>query len=65
VTRALYVDQRGVEPLTSPVRAVRKAFTAVYEDSQIGRSVQVRQRFRLTPTHIVNQGLTGVMLGVC
>jgi hypothetical protein len=27
------VDQRGIEPLTSPVRAVRKAFTTAYIDA--------------------------------
>ncbi len=59
------VDQRGVEPLTSPVRAVRKTFTAVYEDSRIRPSMQDMRLFQFTPTHIVDQSVTGVMLGVC
>jgi hypothetical protein len=44
-----YVDERGVEPLTSPVRAVRKGLTAVSSHAHQEPSTQVTEHSPISP----------------
>jgi hypothetical protein len=58
------VDLRGVEPLTSPVRGVRQAFTAVSANARQGPSMHVTPYFPVTATHTNFRLFPSVMLGV-
>ena len=59
------VDLRGVEPLTSPVRAVRKASTVVYGDFRQRTSTHATAPFPITSASIGFRVFPCVMLGVC
>ena len=58
------VDLRGVEPLTSPVRAVRKASTVVYGDVRQCTSTHATAPFPITSAFIEFRVFPCVMLGV-
>ena len=59
------MDLRGFEPLISPVREVRKAFTATYSRARLSPSLQVTSDFSITSIPIEFRVFPDVMLGTC
>ena len=60
-----FVDQRGVEPLTSPVRAVRNPLTATRRGRRRLPYMLVRALLPCTGIHTHSRQFPEMMLGIC